>query len=166
MLADASNDVAVARAQRFEEALDSARFHQWEPTSAPSVLTDLDRLSSPLLDKAGGLRSLPWMENPRFAERSNECALVHLERCVDFDGVSAGLLLMTSESFYPEHTHPPSEMYLVVAGQAEWRFGGATEYVPVAPMTILMNEPNDVHGLRTSDEPVLALWVLFEDETN
>lgn len=77
--------------------------------------------------------------------------------------MSAGLLLMDRDSVYPEHRHPPSEMYVVVAGQADWRFGGASDYVPVPEHGILMNERNDLHGLKTSGSPVLALWVLYDE---
>ena len=54
-------------------------------------------------------------------------------------------------------------MYVVVAGQADWRFGGASDYVPVPEHGILMNERNDLHGLKTSGSPVLALWVLYDE---
>ena len=49
---------------------------------------------------------------------------------------------------------------LVLGGTAAWRHGGATEYVDRHAGDLVVNHPNDRHGVRTADDALLAVYVL------
>ncbi len=66
---------------------------------------------------------------------------------------------------YPEHNHPPPELYLTLSGTAEWRYGGCESYRTVSAGNLLYNNPHDLHGVRAGDTPLLALYLLWHIET-
>lgn len=70
--------------------------------------------------------------------------------------MSAYLVFTPADFWYPWHQHPAEELYLVVAGEAEFlRAGqGAERLGPGGTMFHTSDEP---HALRTGDQPVLAL---------
>lgn len=73
-----------------------------------------------------------------------------------------GLSLMAPHTRYPDHRHSPEETYLVLSpgafrqGQGDWfepGIGGS-----------FYNTPDILHGMRSGDAPVLALWALWGPE--
>ena len=68
-----------------------------------------------------------------------------------------GMLLIGPQSKYPPHRHPAQEVYLVVAGEANWwREGEPWQILPAA--ALVHHEPNKIHAMRTLDQPLLALY--------
>jgi len=76
----------------------------------------------------------------------------------------AGLLLMTPNQTYPEHQHNPQELYFVLSGKALWFYGGKQGYRYQKPGDIIYNNPNDLHGIKTEKEPLLALYLLWGNQ--
>lgn len=160
----AVGDVAERGATLFREVITAGPPERELKPSLIPVLDSLHSLApSPLLAAlrvAGAL--LPWVPSHRVDDGGQSTGLVLLDECFDFGELSVGLSVVGPNSAYPEHRHPPVEVYLVLGGTAQWRFGGSEDYVPVAPGHTLSNNSNDLHGIRTGDEPVVALWVLFD----
>lgn len=72
--------------------------------------------------------------------------------------VRIGLSLMAPATTYPDHQHPPEEVYIVLSS-GEWR-QDADAWVAPGVGGIVYNPPNIVHAMRASSTPLLAIWCL------
>jgi quercetin dioxygenase-like cupin family protein len=77
------------------------------------------------------------------------------------DDVSVGLSLMAPNTRYPDHHHPPEEVYLVLS-PGEWRQGDGPWHEP-GPGGVVHNPPGIVHAMRSGDSPLLAVWCLWRE---
>jgi quercetin dioxygenase-like cupin family protein len=73
--------------------------------------------------------------------------------------VRIGVSLMAPHTRYPDHHHPPEEVYLVLSG-GEWRQGNDPWHEPGIG-GLVYNPPNVVHAMRSAERPLLALWFLW-----
>ncbi|MDE2304874.1 MAG: AraC family ligand binding domain-containing protein [Gammaproteobacteria bacterium] len=72
--------------------------------------------------------------------------------------LACGLLLLGPRTLYPSHAHPAEELYLTIAGNAEWRrAGGRWRRVP--PGGLILHRSGEPHSMRTRGAPLLALYV-------
>ncbi|MCP5155566.1 MAG: cupin domain-containing protein [Ectothiorhodospiraceae bacterium] len=78
-----------------------------------------------------------------------------LERRLD---VTVGLSLVAPGTTYPDHHHPPEEIYVVLSA-GEWRQTDGPWHAP-GPGGVVHNPPGIVHAMRALDTPLLALWLL------
>ena len=62
---------------------------------------------------------------------------------------------------YPDHSHSPEEIYLVLTGGAFRQADGAW-FEPGVGGTFY-NEPGIAHAMASGGKPLLAVWCLFED---
>jgi quercetin dioxygenase-like cupin family protein len=74
------------------------------------------------------------------------------------DDVRIGLSLMAPATTYPDHQHPPEEVYIVLSG-GEWR-QRADPWITPGRGGIVYNPPDIVHAMRAGPEPLLAIWCL------
>jgi quercetin dioxygenase-like cupin family protein len=74
-------------------------------------------------------------------------------------GLVAGFSLVAPGITYPEHDHPPEEIYLVLSGGEWWQEGGAW-HAP-GPGGIVHNPPGISHAMRGTSVPLLAIWFLL-----
>jgi quercetin dioxygenase-like cupin family protein len=70
-----------------------------------------------------------------------------------------GVSLMAPHTQYPDHRHPPEEVYVVLSG-GEWRQGNGPWHEPGVG-GLVYNSPNVVHAMRSLERPLLALWFLW-----
>ena len=177
LIAGATTETVAAGATRFADAVATAQPFDGPPSWLP-VLNTLDALpdndlSRQLVALAPGLRWTPTFRRDEDGnlDGGNDIALCLLatvftdnalttEATSDV-GITAGLSYLGPHRRYPLHHHAPQEIYLVIAGTAQWRYGGAEKYVPVVPGQVIYNHPNDPHSMITEAEALLALWVLF-----
>jgi quercetin dioxygenase-like cupin family protein len=75
--------------------------------------------------------------------------------------LTCGLILVAPGAAYPEHAHPPQEIYLPISGRGSWRYGGSGEYRSLHDDSLVYNHPRDLHGTIAGDEPLLALYILW-----
>lgn len=153
----------TAGAAAFRSALGSATPLASTRESVPAV-DALDGLSpSPIADAVvAASDEIPWTTSPRLADGGRDIALGRIDAARDLDGIGCGLMLVRPGAVYPEHAHPPDELYLPITGvDARWRFGGRGDYRPLGPDELVYNPPNGTHGTVAGSEPVLALWVLW-----
>lgn len=126
-------------------------------TSAARLAEALDRLAP----------SLAWSRRPGaeavgadFAEGHANAVVAGstgLERRQD---VRIGISLMAPNIQYPDHRHPPEEVYVVLSPGA-WRQGEAPWFEPGVG-GIVYNPPNIVHAMKSGASPLLAVWCLWE----
>jgi quercetin dioxygenase-like cupin family protein len=74
------------------------------------------------------------------------------------DDVWIGASLMAPNTRYPDHSHPPEELYAVLSG-GEWRQAENPWFEPGVG-GVVHNTPGIVHAMRSGDKPLLAIWCL------
>jgi len=104
---------------------------------------------------------LPWIPTPRADDAGTEFALAPLERVRDMGDLTVGMMYVGPGRQYPLHRHPPNELYLTIAGRADWRFGGHDDFRSIGPDTIIYNHPGDLHSVIAGDTPLVAFYVLW-----
>lgn len=75
------------------------------------------------------------------------------------DDVKVGLSLMAPQVRYPDHQHPPEEIYVVLT-PGQWRQRAGPWHEPGAG-GIVHNPPGIVHAMRSGASPLLAVWFLW-----
>jgi quercetin dioxygenase-like cupin family protein len=78
--------------------------------------------------------------------------------------VRIGVSLMAPHTRYPDHRHPPEEIYVVLS-DGEWRQASDPWHAPGIG-GLVYNPPNVVHAMRSTERPLLALWFLWTNESN
>lgn len=74
------------------------------------------------------------------------------------DVLSSGLVLFGDYVTYPEHWHVAEELYFPISGTAEW-YHEEKGWQPIPPCSMIHHASNIKHSMRTSGEPLLALYV-------
>ena len=75
-----------------------------------------------------------------------------------------GVSLMAPQIRYPDHRHPPEEIYVVLSS-GEWRQESNPWHEPGVG-GLVYNPPNIVHAMRSMERPLLALWFLSMEQAN
>ncbi len=78
--------------------------------------------------------------------------------------VLIGVSLMAPHTRYPDHHHPPEEIYVVLS-TGEWRQTNDPWHEPGIG-GLVYNPPNIVHAMRSAEQPLLALWFLWTAPNN
>jgi quercetin dioxygenase-like cupin family protein len=73
--------------------------------------------------------------------------------------VRIGVSLMAPHTRYPDHHHPPEEIYVVLS-EGEWRQANNPWHAPGIG-GLVYNPPEIVHAMRSAEAPLLALWFLW-----
>lgn len=76
----------------------------------------------------------------------------------DRDDVWVGVSLLAPATRYPDHRHPPEEVYLVLS-PGEFRQGEGPWFAPGFAGTVF-NEAGILHAMRSGPEPLFAVWLL------
>ncbi|HEX7107801.1 MAG TPA: dimethylsulfonioproprionate lyase family protein [Aestuariivirga sp.] len=74
------------------------------------------------------------------------------------EDVWVGISLLAPHVRYPDHRHPPEEVYVSLAGGAWWNAN--MDWTTPGPGGLIYNEPNVLHAMRTEEQPLLAIWCL------
>lgn len=74
------------------------------------------------------------------------------------EDVMVGVSLMAPNTLYPDHNHPPEEVYLAFTDGEWWNADMA--WTRPGPGGIIYNPPGILHAMRSGDRPFLALWLL------
>lgn len=75
------------------------------------------------------------------------------------EDVWVGVSLMAPGVRYPDHDHPPEEVYAVLS-QGEWRNEHDDWHEPGIG-GVVHNPPGIVHAMRSGAQPLLAAWALW-----
>ena len=153
---------AAAGAARFAQALARSTPLPFEPAWLDVLETvhavDATPLGRQFTDVAP---LLPWTPTTRSSDGGVDLALAPLERVRDMGELTVGIMYVRPGRQYPLHHHPPHELYLTIAGRADWRFGGHDDFRSIGPDATIYNRPDDLHSAIAGDTPLVALYVLW-----
>jgi len=130
----------------------------------PNILAAGSELVEPLGELSPHFR---WVQNPNYVaappnpdylENYGYVVLAGPGGLVATDSLALGILLLGPKTHYPTHRHPAVEIYVVAAGEAEWR-KGESPWQREAPGSVIRHETMMPHATRTLDEPLLAVYV-------
>ncbi len=76
-------------------------------------------------------------------------------------GLAVGISLMAPGLRYPDHRHPPRELYFVLAGGGWWREGQGWSERRAGQW--IHNPPGVLHAMRSGPSALLAVWFLRLD---
>lgn len=76
------------------------------------------------------------------------------------DDVRIGVSLMAPDVQYPDHRHPPEELYAVLS-LGHWRQEARPWHEPGIG-GVVYNQPNVIHAMRSTQRPLLAIWCLWQ----
>lgn len=94
----------------------------------------------------------------RFLDRYGWTELLGQRGPVASDRLAVGLLILGPETEYPRHRHEAEELYLPLAGAAEW-LRGDEGWARQPPGAIIHHPAWMPHGMRTGREPLLAAYL-------
>ncbi|MEI8179704.1 dimethylsulfonioproprionate lyase family protein [Aestuariivirga sp.] len=137
-----------------------------------AALADLAARPSPLPELAtafgaaeGGLRwnrrkTARSTDEPFYSSHANAMLIGPggLEERADLE---VGVTVMPAHTVYPDHHHPPEEVYIALSA-GEW-WNAAMDWTEPGPGGIIYNPPGILHAMRSGDGPLLALWFLPVD---
>jgi quercetin dioxygenase-like cupin family protein len=75
-----------------------------------------------------------------------------------------GVSLLAPHTRYPDHRHPPEEIYVVLS-DGQWRQESDPWHEPGIG-GLVYNPPNIVHAMRSAERPLLALWFLWTERND
>lgn len=131
---------------------------------AVSFGTSEDALSHPFLRSFEAAKGeLTWRQNrtyfdTEFLKRYAYTELLGPSGLVVCDSVSAGLLVLAPDTFYPPHAHPAEEIYHVISGASEWQQGDRPAVVR-EPGARVQHASAEAHSMCTGAEALLALYL-------
>jgi mannose-6-phosphate isomerase-like protein (cupin superfamily) len=142
-------------------------------TKSLPCLAHLDRLAASADDGAQGLvdvlarhrHSLRWGQtytaadfDRRFIDNYGWMELFGTRGHFDNAAVAGGFLILGPGIEYPDHHHVAEELYVPLAGRAEWRKGEGA-FLPRAAGEVIHHPSRVNHAMRTAAEPLLALYL-------
>ncbi|MFT5510566.1 MAG: quercetin dioxygenase-like cupin family protein [Hyphomicrobiaceae bacterium] len=99
----------------------------------------------------------PGRHDPEgFADNHANAVLVGNGGLEQRDDIRMGLSLIAPQTTYPNHQHPPEEIYLVLS-PGEWRNDDIDWHEPGIG-GVVHNPPEIVHAMRAGAAPLFALW--------
>ncbi len=139
--------------ESIEPALANAR------RQTPSLAQLGDALAA--IEPKLGWRRRPGAEalGPAFAEGHANAYVVGPDGIERRDDVLVGISLMAPRLQYPDHNHPPEEVYVTLSA-GSWRQGAGAWSEP-GPGGIVYNPPDVVHAMLSGEQPLLAIWCLW-----
>lgn len=162
-------------ARRVFDALAAGRFQPVMPPERASLVPGSRHVSVALdsAKAAGGpvavaadaidavASTVAWRARPDGEHHSAEFMRGHADarilRSVDADGqVVVGLSVLAPRTMYPDHSHPPEEVYVVLS-PGEWR-GAGGEWVEPGVGGIVHTRAGVTHSMRAAGDPLLAVW--------
>jgi hypothetical protein len=78
--------------------------------------------------------------------------------------VRIGVSLMAPHTRYPDHRHPPEEIYVALSN-GQWRQENHPWHEPGIG-GLVYNPPNILHAMRSTELPLLAIWFLWMESHN
>lgn len=125
----------------------------------------LPELGSAFAAVEGGLRwlrrkSATPADEPFYSSHANAMLIGPggLEERTD---VQVGASVMPPHALYPDHDHPPEEVYIALSGGQWWN--ADMPWTEPGPGGIIYNPPGIRHAMRAGEGPLLALWFLPVD---
>lgn len=139
----------------------------------PACFAELETIGGNLGKLAAALREiephLSWnnqserRKSADLAENYADSFIVGPGGFVPSGQIEIGVSVMAPHTTYPDHRHPPEELYLVLS-QGEWRQNAEAWHEPGVG-GVVYNPPDIVHAMRADAKPLFAIWCLPLDNT-
>jgi quercetin dioxygenase-like cupin family protein len=110
------------------------------------------------------IRAGAEMQGERFVNGHANATIIGPEGLEIRNDVWIGVSLLAPHIQYPDHRHPPEEVYVVLSG-GQWRQERDPWHEPGIG-GLVYNPPNVVHAMRSMELPLLALWFLWTEPNN
>lgn len=169
---------AEAACQRIFKAMETGQAqntpHRPEPPPARAHLQTALRTAASSPGPAAALAyaldaiepQLCWQRRPGAENVPGNFADGHANATIVGDGgleargdVRIGVSLLAPHVTYPDHRHPPEELYAVLS-PGSWRQDAKPWHEPGLG-GVVYNHPNVVHAMRSTEAPLLAVWCLW-----
>jgi len=137
-----------------------------------AALAALAALGSPLPELASAFAAvegdLQWYrrktatpaDEPFYSSHAN-AMLIGPGGLEERNDVQVGVTVMPALAAYPQHDHPPEEVYIALSG-GEW-WNAEMDWTEPGPGGTIYNPPGILHAMRSGRSPMLALWFLPVD---
>lgn len=93
-----------------------------------------------------------------FLENYGWCEIIGERGVLPDKRIACGYLLLGPGTEYPRHRHEPEEVYLPLAGRAQWQQGDG-DWRDESPGTLIHHACDEPHAMRTGRRPMLALYI-------
>ena len=93
-----------------------------------------------------------------FNESHANSIVVGPEALLPSDEVQIGVTIMAPQTTYPDHRHPPEEVYIALS-PGQWRQNDGPWKEPGVG-GLIYNPSNIVHAMRSGQQPLFAFWCL------
>ena len=137
------------------------------PHTMAATAPETDALAAQLIAEVAGLA---WEQSfaageasPAFLANYGWTEIIGPTAPLRAGRLSAGFLLLGPRVAFPLHRHPAEEVYVPLSGTAYWR-RGRRPFAPARPGQIIHHSPWLPHAMRTSDAPLLAMYVWRGDD--
>lgn len=97
--------------------------------------------------------------SPGFADAHANAAVIGANGLEPREDVWLGISLMAPGTRYPDHTHPPEEVYISLTPGAFLQ-GESEDWIERQPGETIYNTPGIRHAMKAGDTPFLAIWCL------
>ncbi len=97
-----------------------------------------------------------------FSQNYGWCEIVGPKGFFKGNDFLLGLLMLGPNRHYRDHYHPAPELYWPLTGPARWKQGDGG-FVEKSAGQIIWHAPNEIHAIKTSDRPLLAVWSWTRD---
>ena len=104
------------------------------------------------------VRSPEEGEDPHFRGGHANADIIGPSGLERHDEIVVGVSVLGPGVIYPDHSHPPEEIYVVMS-EGEWFNEDAGWYVPGVG-TVVYHRSGIVHAMCSAEEPLLAIWCL------
>ncbi|HKF62393.1 MAG TPA: dimethylsulfonioproprionate lyase family protein [Dongiaceae bacterium] len=150
-------DLSAPRPQPQPDSLPVCRFWERVVAGGGALLAPLAKLAP----------ALSWVQNPNyvaappspeFLENYGYAVLAGPGGLVASEALALGILLLGPGIHYPSHNHPAVEIYVVLAGEAEWQKAGEP-WRREPPGAVIRHDSMVTHATRALAEPLLAAYV-------
>ena len=144
-------------------ALDHLPFAIRNAQSGPS---EIRALANCLQEIAG---ELPWYQRqepalPDFMRGHANAFIIGPQGLEQRCDIVVGVSLLAPEIEYPDHNHPPEELYVVMS-DGDWRQNSNLWHTPGLG-SLVFNPANITHSMRSGPKPLLAIWCLWTQGKN
>lgn len=134
-----------------------------------AALASLAAMASPLPDLASAFAAveadLAWYRRtntealgPAFRDGHANAMLIGPRGIEQRDDVWVGVTVMSPGLVYPDHDHPPEEVYIALSAGAWWN--SDMDWTEPGPGGVIYNRRGILHAMRSGTDPFLALWFL------
>jgi Dimethlysulfonioproprionate lyase len=161
-----------------EQNLSEATFTENAPRNLPVTVFFAEAIAETLMlepSVAAALAAidghLTWSQTSRytdamlgegFLQNYGWCEIIGPKGFFKGEDFLLGLLMLGPKRHYKDHYHPAPELYWPLTGPAEWKQGEGN-FVLKQAGDIIWHAPNEIHAIKTSDRPLLAVWSWTRD---